>query len=119
MWPKTDDEVFTGEALFGYGPEDQEKDQTSRPKQPQKTVAAQRLLDWILSDPARVSITALEIRQFGPRALRNRESALAAAEVLEKAGWLISTETCRRDSYKWQIVRKPILQPILANIAAV
>jgi hypothetical protein len=116
-WP-IDPEEYDGERLFGYVDDPSEKDQTPEPKQTPKVIAAQQLLDWIQNDPTRVSITALEIRQFGPRALRNKEIAIEAAEVLAKAGWLVSTETSRRDSYKWQIVRKPILQPTLASIAA-
>jgi hypothetical protein len=116
-WP-IDDEQYSGETLFGYGPEDQEKDQTPAPKQAHKVLAAQRLLDWIQNDFARVTVSVRDICALGPRPLRNREIAIEAAEVLAKTGWLIPTKTHRHDRHEWQIVRKPIIQPTVATVAA-
>jgi hypothetical protein len=109
-WP-TEAEEYNGEQLFGYGPEDQEKDQTPEPKQTPKVVAAQRLLDWIQGDLNRSTISMRDIRVFGPRAVRDQKTAFESAELLVKAGWLIPTKTHRHDRYEWQVVRKPIVQP--------
>jgi hypothetical protein len=73
--------------------------------------SAQRLLDW-LQHWSKPTIRARDICIYGPRP-RNRESAISSAEVLVRHGWLVPTKTRRYDSLEWQIVRRPIIRPIL------
>jgi hypothetical protein len=79
--------------------------------------AAQRLLDW-LQHWSKPTIRARDICIYGPNSIRDRERALASAEILVKHSWLIPIETRRRDMYEWQIVRKPIIHPTVATVAA-
>jgi hypothetical protein len=45
--------------------------------------------------------------------MRKREAAIKQANVLVKYNWLIPIEPSRRDSLEWQVVRAPIIQPII------
>jgi hypothetical protein len=68
---------------------------------------AKRLLDWLLHDWPKPSISARDIYTYGPNSIRNRTSAIALAEVLVEHGWLIPVKTRRRDMKEWRIVREP------------
>ena len=74
---------------------------------------AQKLLDW-LRHRNKPTISARDICVYGPNSIRNPKSAIEAAEVLVKAGWLIPDPTPRRNMYKWQVVQKPVVYPIVA-----
>ena len=82
-------------------------------KQAQKPEPAQLLLDW-LQRWGKPTITARDIRIYGPRPIRDREVALSSAKVLARDGWLIPLRTHQHDVYKWQIVRRPIAHPVVA-----
>lgn len=82
-------------------------------KQPQKDDHAQRLLTWLPRWP-RDTITVRQIRVYGPHNIRNRRSAIDAAEVLVANGWLKPIKPSRPDTYAWQITRKNILNPTVA-----
>jgi hypothetical protein len=84
----------------------------------QKLLPAQKLLDW-LQHWGKPTIRVRDIRIYGPRSLRGRESAIDSAQILQKEGWLIPLKTRRRDSLEWQVVRKPIIQPTVATVATV
>jgi len=77
-----------------------------RPRAEEKTKPqnepAQLLLNWI-SRRAGNKITWREIRNHGPRPIRDREIAINAAKVLTAHGWLAPI-----NSYTWQIIRQPI-----------
>jgi hypothetical protein len=74
---------------------------------------AQRLLDW-LQRWNKPTVSAREIRIYGPKSIRDRQSALNSAETLVKYGWLIPNQTHRRDRRVWQIVHKSIVRPTVA-----
>jgi hypothetical protein len=74
---------------------------------------AQRLLDW-LQRQTKSTISMRDIRIYGPGSIRDPKSAIAAAEVLVRNGWLIPLKPHRYDMHKWQVVRKPIAQPTVA-----
>ena len=76
---------------------------TSAEEKPQpQNAPAQLLLNWI-SRRAGNQITWREIRNHGPRPIRDREIAINAAKVLTAHGWLAPI-----NSYTWQIIRQPI-----------
>jgi len=81
-------------------------------KQPQKN-PAQRLLDFLQRWPKN-TISRRDIYIYGPKSLRDRQSAINAAEFLVKAGWLVPYKTHRHDWRVWEIVRKPIIHPTIA-----
>jgi hypothetical protein len=84
----------------------------------QQILPAQKLLDW-LQHWNKPRVRVRDVRIFGPNSLRNQKSAISAAETLVKEGWLVPSKTLRRDSLEWQIVRKPIIRPTVANVANV
>jgi hypothetical protein len=75
---------------------------------------AQTLLNF-LQRWNKPTICMREILNLGPYSLRDRESAIDAAEVLVKNNWLTPAKKHRHDMHKWQIVRKPIVPPTLAT----
>ena len=82
-----------------------------------KPLPAQRLLDWLLYW-GKPNLRLRDVLIYGPRSLRSWKRAIDSAQVLEKEGWLIPIKTRRRDMHEWQIVRKPIIQPTVATVAA-
>jgi hypothetical protein len=91
---------------------------TAELSQAQKLRPAQTLLTWLQRRWNKPTISEREIRIFGPRCLRDRESAREAAEVLVRHEWLKRLTTMRRhDMRAWEIVRKPIIQPTVATEA--
>jgi len=78
-----------------------------------KVDPAQQLLDW-LQRWSKPTITVRQIRVYGPHSIRNRRSAIDAAEILVANGWLNSIKPSRPDTYAWQIVRKNIINPPVA-----
>jgi hypothetical protein len=79
----------------------------------QKPPPAQKLLDW-LQHWSKPTVSARDICIYGPNSIRDRESAIASAEILVKNGWLVPIKTRRYDMHEWQIVRKPIVHPTVA-----
>jgi hypothetical protein len=55
------------------------------------------LIHWLRNSWLRPIISLRQIITSGPWGIRDRKSALAQAELLEQAGWLIPVETPRRD----------------------
>jgi hypothetical protein len=82
--------------------------------QAQKLQPAQMLLTWLQRWKKDV-ISERDIRIYGPRPLRSKESASAAAEVLVRNGWLSRRKMPRHDSRGWKVIRKPILDPTVAT----
>ena len=78
-----------------------------------KLLPAQKLLDW-LQHWTEPTVSARDICIYGPNSLRDRRSAIDAAEILVKTGWLILNKTRRHDMNEWRIVRKPIVHPTVA-----
>jgi hypothetical protein len=68
---------------------------------------AKKLLDWLLHDWNKPTVTARDIYCYGPNAIRDRETTLSLAEILVDHGWLNPLKTRRRDMREWQIVKGP------------
>jgi hypothetical protein len=83
-------------------------------KQPHED-PAQRLLDWLQQHWHKNTISRRDISNHGPRSIRDRESAINAAETLERHGWLVPAPTHRYDRRVWQIVRKNVVRPTVAG----
>jgi hypothetical protein len=82
-------------------------------KQPLSEIErAQRLLDF-LQRWGKPTVTPRDIRIYGPKSLRDQQSAIASAEILKKHGWLIPAEPRQRNALEWEIVRRPIIYPTL------
>jgi len=80
----------------------------------QKPEPAQLLLNW-LQRWSKPTVTAREIRIYGPTSIRDRESVISSVEVLVAHGWLVPHKPPRRDMRQWRIVRKgPIVHPTVA-----
>jgi hypothetical protein len=73
---------------------------------PQKISLAQTLLDW-LAKWQKPIITARDIYTYGPNSIRDKDSAIALAEVLAEHGHLTLITTGRPDRKKWRIVPRP------------
>jgi len=71
-------------------------------KQPSQE-PAQLLLNW-LQKWNKPTITWKEIRNFAPRAVRDRETAIHSARVLTAHGWLTEVKP-----HQWQIIRQPLI----------
>jgi hypothetical protein len=80
----------------------------------QKLQPAQRLLDW-LGRWNKDTVCTTDILQFGPSIVRNRKSAIDATETLVRHGWLIPQKTKQSNWRQWEIVRKPIIRPKIAD----
>ena len=70
---------------------------------PAKIEPAQLLLDWLQRRPG-TTISWREIRNHGPRPIRDRKTAINAAQVLAAHGWLTTI-----NPYTWRIIRQPLL----------
>ena len=73
----------------------------------QKLPPAQKLLDWLQHEWTKDTVSARDIYTYGPRSIRDRQSATDLAGILVKHGWLIPIKTRQHNMEKWQIVRKP------------
>jgi hypothetical protein len=79
----------------------------------QEPSPAQKLLDW-LQRWKKPTVCTSDILQYGPYALRNRETAINSAEILVRNGWLSPAPKGRFDARVWQVIRKPII-PTASN----
>jgi hypothetical protein len=71
---------------------------------------AQKLLDW-LQRWNKNTISTRDIRRRGPGSIRDRKTAVAAADTLVQNGWLEHVEPHQYNMRKWRIIRRP---PIVA-----
>jgi len=92
---------------------DQRRPEPKSIKQPSKD-PAQRLLDF-LQKWRKPTIRTSDILIYGPSCTRNRKSTIDATEILVQTGWLIPQKTNQSNRHEWQIVRKPIISPRLAD----
>ena len=72
----------------------------------QKLPPAQKLLDWLQHDWTKPTVTARDIYTYGPRSIRDRQSAIDLAEILVKHGWLAPIKARRRNMKEWQIIER-------------
>src|SRR5262245_14874196 len=76
---------------------------------------AQRLLDW-LQEWKKPVVSTRDVRVWGPRPFRNRETATSSIDVLVRRGFLVPAKTRQRNYRIWEIVRKgPIVYPTVAE----
>lgn len=75
-----------------------------------ETDKAEKLLYWLVETWGHNNITARDVVQFGPNAMRESKAARASMAILEQHGWLVSLETgtiirgsARNEA--WRIVR--------------
>ena len=101
------------ERLATIAPPSAKKTQEPLPKE--KPLPAQKLLNWLIQRWNKETVWMRDIRQFGPSALRNPKTAIDAAAVLVRDGWLISEPTRRYDAHKWRFVRRPIAHPLVTD----
>jgi hypothetical protein len=97
------------ERLAKNRPPAAEEKTKQQPKDP-----AQQLLTW-LQKSGRQKITTRDVRLYAPHPLRRREGAIDAINVLVRHGWLVPIEPRRRDRPEWEIIRRAIIQPIVAS----
>ena len=70
----------------------------------EKSQAIERLLNWLINNWTRDTITARQIKHYGPYPLRNETKAtLDLAQGLVERGWLIPLKPERHDMRKWKI----------------
>ena len=70
---------------------------------------ARELLYWLQDTWTKPTIRWRDIYRHGPNPVRNnRESALSAAEILVRGGWLLPLKADRRDVKRWQVTIGPI-----------
>jgi hypothetical protein len=69
-----------------------------------KSQLIERLLSWLVNNWAKSTITAWQIKHYGPYPLRNETKAtLDLAQELVERGWLIPFKPARHDMRKWKI----------------
>ena len=68
---------------------------------------AQKLLNWLLREWAKPTVSARDIYTYGPSAIRDRSTTLSLAKILVDHGWLKPHKTRRHDAREWQIIRNP------------
>jgi hypothetical protein len=79
-----------------------------KPGRTRKSPPAPQLLYWLQHSWAKPIISLREIVTYGPWGMRDRASALAQAELLEQAGWLIPAEQHQRDR-RQRVWRTPLV----------
>jgi hypothetical protein len=84
-------------------------------KEKVKVDPAQKLLDWLMQHWHKNTVSRRDISNHGPRPVRDRSKAIEAAETLERHGWLVPAPTHRYDRRVWQIVRKNVVRPTVAE----
>ena len=90
----------------------EEKDQKRRDEEA-LLVPAQKLLDW-LQRWEKDTVNLRDIGQRGPKSIRDRKSAIQAAQILVHHGWLVPKKMRRYNARVWKIARKPIVAPTVA-----
>ena len=69
--------------------------------------AAGVLLSWLQNNWKESIIRARDIQRLGPNSIRDRESAIRTAEILERRGFLVAMKTHRYDAKWWRIAIGP------------
>jgi hypothetical protein len=73
-----------------------------KPKRTRKPLPPpQELLVWIKRHWGKPIISLRDIQAYGPNAIRDRETAVAQAEILVEYGWLVPMKAHRRDRIVW------------------
>jgi hypothetical protein len=81
-----------------------ERSNGSRPKveRIRKSPPAPRLLYWLQHSWTKPIVCLRDIYIYGPNSIRDPDSALAQAELLEQAGFLIPLKAHRSDRRVWR-----------------
>ena len=81
-------------------------------RRPQPTTKAARedpttmLLEWLIRFWTKPSITLRDIHRSGPHCLRDKNTILSSARILEDRGWFSPVPTWRRDKREWKIAAR-------------
>jgi hypothetical protein len=75
------------------------------PSTDRRSPPVERLLDFCINHWREPIISARAIVKFGPNPIRNRKSAIKAAEALVEHGWLERIASRRRDMREYRIAR--------------
>jgi hypothetical protein len=85
-------------------PFSQHKVEPSTQSEPERApAAAPELLYWLQHNWTKPTISLREVQVYGPRAVRDRQSARTYAEALERQGWLVELKPHRRDRRLWKL----------------
>jgi len=87
-------------------------DESAPEKVKVKVDPAQLLLDF-LQRWKKPTVSEREIRIYGPGCIRTRESVINTTEVLTRRGWLTPHKAHRRNKLEWQIIRQPLVHPVV------
>ena len=90
-----------GPSFFARYIDEPEKPRPETP--PPVPLAAGMLLSWLQNKWTRPIIRTREICQYGPRPIRDRESAIKMAEILVGHGFLVPMKPHRCDTKRWRI----------------
>jgi hypothetical protein len=67
----------------------------------------EKLLSWMVNHWSKSTITARDIRAYGPYCTRDLTEIMSRTKMLVQYGWLVPVRAWRRDMKKWRIVREP------------
>ena len=67
----------------------------------------EKLLSWMVNYWPKPTVTARDIRAYGPYCTRDPTDVVSRTKTLVQYGWLIPVRAWRRDMKKWRIVREP------------
>src|SRR4029077_5183302 len=95
-----------GPSFFARYCTEPEKERPETPP-PQIPMAAGILLGWLQNNWKKPVIRVRDICIYGPNPIRDRESAIRTAEVLERRGFLVAMKTHRYDAKWWRIAIGP------------
>ena len=73
------------------------------PERTREPLPPQVLLTWLRDNWSKPVISLRDLQVFGPSGIRDRASALAQAETLERLGWLVPMKAHRRDRRMWML----------------
>jgi hypothetical protein len=73
------------------------------PERTREPLPPQVLLTWLRDNWTKPVISLRDLQVFGPSGIRDRKSALAHAETLERYGWLVPIKAHRRDRRMWML----------------
>jgi hypothetical protein len=110
---------YSGARMFGQTDEPEKERPVSarhesngsqpKPGRTRKSPPAPQLLYWLQHSWARPLISLRQIVTYGPWGMRDRASALAQAELLERDGWLIPAPVEHQRDRRQRVWRTPLV----------
>jgi hypothetical protein len=101
---------YSGARMFGYGDEREQPlgahvengEGRPEPARTRKPMQAQELLHWVQRIWRKPVVSLRDVCVFGPRAIRDRKSAIDQIEILVQHGWLVEIQSHRHDRRLWR-----------------